>query len=203
MQKPDDSNDPHPLYQPMKPDVPDYKPDHTPDHKAALPLPPSNNYGKYETENVAGDKKVQNTPTPELTPTQTPKQNWFARLSRRTKIIAGVILLIVIFVAAFVPAYLTTHNNNNADTTNTTSPTNTTIVPSGARLNFTDAGLPINNATYRISISGGRDGCNQYLSVVSCPAGTTVDMYSGDDSKINVSPDIFYESTISTFHIYR
>jgi len=178
MQKPDDSNDPHPLYQPMKPDVPDYK---------LVPAEEqlgSTKHSKYEAESAAGNKTDSYTPVP--------KQNWFGRLSRRTKIIAGVVILIVIFLAAFIPAYLTTHNNNSANTTDTT---NTTTVPPSARPNMTDAGLPISNATYRISIAGGRDGCNQYLSVAGCPTGALVDMYSGDDSKN-------FLTVVHTIHIY-
>ncbi|KAI8584430.1 hypothetical protein K450DRAFT_219824 [Umbelopsis ramanniana AG] len=169
MQKPDDSNDPHPLYHPMKPDEPDFKP--------TLPQEPRDmKHGKYEAENVAAVNTTQYT----TIPNQTPKQNWFVRLSRRTKIIAGVILLIVIFVAAFVPAYLTTHNNNDASTT--TGSSNTTTKPPPDRPNVTAAGLPINNATYRITVGNGRNGCNQFLSVAGCSAGGTVDMYSGDDN---------------------
>ncbi|KAI9282149.1 hypothetical protein BC943DRAFT_329286 [Umbelopsis sp. AD052] len=177
MQKPDDSNDPHPLYQPMKPDVPDYKP--------SLPQEPSDTkHGKYEADTVAAGDTTQYTPIPN----QTTKKNWFVGLSRRTKIVAGVTLLIVIFVAAFVPAYLTTHNNNNDSTSTsssnstTTSPTNSTTKPPPNRPNVTPAGLPINNATYRISVGNGRNGCNQFLSVVGCSSGGTVDMYSGDDN---------------------
>ncbi|CAO3662294.1 unnamed protein product [Umbelopsis ramanniana] len=177
MQKPDDSNDPHPLYQPMKPDVPDYKPVPVEEQLG------STKYSKYEAETAAGNKTDAGYKTDSYTPVPAPvlKQNWFGRLSRRTKIIAGVVILIVIFLAAFIPAYLTTHNNNSANSANTTDTTNTTTVPSG-RPNMTDAGLPISNATYRISIAGGRTGCNQYLSVIDCAGGGLVDMYSGDDN---------------------
>jgi hypothetical protein len=186
MQKPDDSNDPHPLYQPMKPDVPDYKPVPVEEQLG------STKHSKYEAESAAGNK-VDSSYTP--IPNQNSKQNWFGRLSRRTKIIAGVVILIVIFLAAFIPAYLTTHSNNSANNTNTTDPNNTTTVPPPGRKNLTDAGLPINNATYRISIAGGRAGCNQYLSVIDCAGGGLVDMYSGDDSK-------HFLTVVHTIHIY-
>jgi hypothetical protein len=172
MQKPDDSNDPHPLYQPMKPDLQDYD-NALPDKGTKLES------SKHEMRESKEMKEMQAfldkspnqypptlLPTP---PTSAAKKSWFSRLSRRTKIIAGVIILIVIFVAAFVPAYITTRQAHTA-----TPP---------VMANFTAAGLPINNATYRISISGGRNGCNQYLSCISCSGGNLVDMYSGDDGK--------------------
>jgi len=162
MQKPDAFGEiPHPIYQPMKPDAKDY-------HPGSLEQPPALGDQKQQLEYVTdGDVKKS---------ISSPKGFSWTKLSKRTKILALAILCVVIFVAAFVPAYITTHKNNTSAVA--TPPVNSTAS------NATSTGLPKDNTTYRITIYGGRNGCNQFLSVASCTGGNLVDMFSGDDSKI-------------------
>lgn len=162
MQKPDAfSESPHPIYQPMKPDARDYPP-------GSLEQPPALGDQKQQMQYVTdGDIKKS---------ISTPKGFSWTRLSKRAKILAVAILCVVIFVAAFVPAYITTHKNSTSAVA--TPPVNSTAS------NATSILLPKDNTTYRITIYGGRNGCNQFLSVGDCSLGNLVDMYSGDDGKI-------------------
>lgn len=172
MQKPDASNEaPYPLYQPMKPDARDYSSELQKQHLS-----------------LDGDKKapMQYSLNAEPLPAHTTSKGFsFARLSKRTKIIAAIVLCIIIFVAVFVPAYITTHNNSVSNTSTTGTSGNSS----------TASNMPKDGTIYRISISGGRNGCNQFLSVGDCQLGNLVDMYSGDDGNILIFIDFsIYDS---------